>query len=106
MRKGVGRLYFSPVVQLTTDFEKKNKIISRGTGPATIFDMTQKPRHVLMLWDDLAWEQSDATANAWERAQLHSDSFRAVAKFIDKHGPGKPLSPRSPSEEITTFVTA
>ncbi|KZZ92058.1 hypothetical protein AAL_06268 [Moelleriella libera RCEF 2490] len=58
--------------------------------------MTQKPRHVFMPRDDLAREQSDATVNAWEKAQLTSDSFRAVAKFIKKHRPGKAVELHKP----------
>lgn len=49
-----------------------------------------------MPWDDLAWEQSDAQADAWERAQLNADSFRAVAKFINQHKPGKAVELHKP----------
>ncbi|KAH8177901.1 phosphotransferase enzyme family protein [Sarocladium implicatum] len=58
--------------------------------------MTKKPRHVLIPWDDLAWEQSDSRADAWERAQLNADNFRAVAKFINQHKPGKAVELHKP----------
>lgn len=49
-----------------------------------------------MPTDDLAWEQSDARADAWEKAQLNRDSFRAVAKFINQHKPGKAVELHKP----------
>ncbi|KAF0634887.1 hypothetical protein FPSE5266_08300 [Fusarium pseudograminearum] len=58
--------------------------------------MNKKPRHVLMPWDDLAWEQSDARADAWERSQLNADDFRAVGNFINKHKPGKAVELHKP----------
>lgn len=59
-----------------------------------------------MPWDDLAWEQSDARADAWEKAQLNGNSYRAVAKFINQYKPGKALSSISLFEEATMSVTA